>query len=224
MRAGSDEWGQRRIDKDTDWVRQEIAEALRDGRKTIIPVLIQAGRIPPVSVLPDDIAGISKKQAIELRRDYWDHDIKLLTAQIRLDENTGEALQRPLSPYPRNVPIGPDPISDEKINLILRNELKSWRKVVSPLPEDLSKVRIELHREYLFQSFQEAIRFMGQIAPGCDIANHHPRWENLWKVIRVYLTTWDIGHKISDRDVQLARYFDQAYAEFPGAAKRKPVS
>ena len=57
---------------------------------------------------------------------------------------------------------------------------------------------------------------MSQVAKGCDIANHHPRWENLWKTLRVFLTTWNIGHKISDRDIQLAKYFDSAYAEFPG--------
>ena len=57
---------------------------------------------------------------------------------------------------------------------------------------------------------------MAQVAPGCDIAMHHPRWENIWKTIRVYLTTWDIKHRISDRDIQLARYFDRAYAEFDG--------
>lgn len=62
---------------------------------------------------------------------------------------------------------------------------------------------------------------MTQVAQGCDIAMHHPRWENIWKTVRVYLTTWDIGHRISDRDIQLARYFDRAYVEFPGSAKAR---
>jgi hypothetical protein len=59
---------------------------------------------------------------------------------------------------------------------------------------------------------------MGHVAPACDIAMHHPRWENIWRSISVYLTTWDIGHNISDRDIQLAKYLDLAYAEFQGAA------
>ena len=58
---------------------------------------------------------------------------------------------------------------------------------------------------------------MQQVAPGCDIALHHPRWENIWKTVRVYLTTGDIGHRISDRDVQLAKYLDRAYRDFPGS-------
>jgi pterin-4a-carbinolamine dehydratase len=83
------------------------------------------------------------------------------------------------------------------------------------------KVRIEIFREYTFETFQEAVSFMHQVAPGCDVAIHHPRWENIWKTVRVYLTTWGIGHRVSDRDVQLAKYFDRAYREFPGAAAAK---
>ncbi|MES1264431.1 MAG: 4a-hydroxytetrahydrobiopterin dehydratase, partial [Variovorax sp.] len=80
--------------------------------------------------------------------------------------------------------------------------------------EDPTVERIEICREFRFTTFQGAIGFMAQVAPGCDIAMHHPRWENVWRTVRVFLTTWDVGHKISDRDIQLARYFDRAYAEF----------
>jgi pterin-4a-carbinolamine dehydratase len=97
---------------------------------------------------------------------------------------------------------------------ILVDELTGWTETTSPVPEDSSKIRVELFREFRFRSFQSAVGFMNLVAPGCDIVNHHPRWENIWKTVRVYLTTWDIGHRISDRDVQLARYFDRAYSEY----------
>ena len=51
---------------------------------------------------------------------------------------------------------------------------------------------------------------MYRVAPGCDIAIHHTRWENIWRTVRVYLTTWDIDHQISDRDIQLAKYLPEA--------------
>jgi pterin-4a-carbinolamine dehydratase len=224
LRAGSDEWGRRRIDDASDWVRQEIATALRDEEKLLIPVLVRGGAIPPKDVLPPDVASISLRQAIEIRRDYWDHDIKLLMAQIDSKRASSAQLEQPSSPYPRNVPIGPDPLDEKKIGVILAGDLKKWKKVTSPLPENTSQVRVELFREYKFPSFQNAIRFMVQVAPGYDIAQHHPRWENLWKSLRVYLSTWDIGHKISDRDIQLARYFDRAYSDYTVAAdKNKSV-
>lgn len=122
-----------------------------------------------------------------------------------------------MGPYP-SIPVDkPDPASEEKINAALKGSLLGWERLVSPLPEDESKVRDELFRRFSFKTFADAIRFMNHVAPGCDIAGHHPRWVNIWKTIDVYLATWDIEHKISDRDIQLAKYFQLAYQEFPGA-------
>jgi len=53
-----------------------------------------------------------------------------------------------------------------------------------------------------------------QVAPACDIANHHPRWENNWKTLRIWLTTWDAAQRITSRDIDLARYFDDVYADY----------
>jgi hypothetical protein len=71
---GADKFGMRRIDKTDDWVRKEIKLAL-DSRKELIPVLVSGGEMPPPEALPDDIKRISNLQAIEIRSDYWDHDI-----------------------------------------------------------------------------------------------------------------------------------------------------
>ena len=92
----------------------------------------------------------------------------------------------------------------------------------SPLPENPASSRTELFREYTFHSFQEAIRFMREVSAGCDVADHHPRWENLYRTLRVYLTTWGIGHRITDRDVQLARYFDDVYLGYSERRQRRP--
>lgn len=217
LRAGSDEWGQRRIDQEEDWVRQELTLAL-NMRKQIVPVLVRGGNLPPRDVLPPDLQDLVGRQAIELRRDYWDHDVQLLLAQIGPDGPSDKGRHNQSSPYPRCFPEGPDPMAEERLERILASDLSGWKKVVSELPEEPGKYRVELYREYEFKSFGDAIGFMSQVAPGCDIAMHHPRWENIWQTIRVYLTTWDIGHRLSDRDVQLARYFDRAFAEFPGAS------
>jgi pterin-4a-carbinolamine dehydratase len=217
LRAGSNEWGQRRIDDESDWVRKELETAFSENKR-IIPVLVEKGKIPPAKVLPEPLKALETRQAISIRRDYWDHDIKLLLAQVVIDDDSGSA-HNELDPYPTGVRIGPDALSEDKLQQILEKELLDWKKLVSPLPEKPEMPRIELFREYKFKSFAEAIQFMSQVAAGCDIAMHHPRWENIWKTVRVYLSTWDIDHRLSDRDIQLARYFDWAYDNFPGAAK-----
>jgi len=83
LTVGANEWGQRRIDSDTDWVRLEIADALRDPGKVVIPILVSGAKMPPAHALPIDIAPITTRQAIELRRDYWDHDVTLVTARVK---------------------------------------------------------------------------------------------------------------------------------------------
>src|SRR3954462_5694088 len=49
LRAGSNEWGQRRIDREQDWVRQELAVPLAKGKR-VIPVLVRGARLPPAEV------------------------------------------------------------------------------------------------------------------------------------------------------------------------------
>ncbi len=45
---------------------------------------------------------------------------------------------------------------------------------------------------------------------------HHPRWENQWRTVTVYLSTWDIGFRISQLDIDLAGILDRIYKESAG--------
>lgn len=115
LRAGSNDWGQRRIDQEGDWVRNELILALRE--KKIIPVLVRGAKIPPPEALPDPIKSLSQRQAIDIRREYWDHDIKLLLAHIeQASQHAIHCTGSQLIPYPTNTPEGPDPIGEEKLN------------------------------------------------------------------------------------------------------------
>ena len=104
---------------------------------------------------------------------------------------------------------------DTDLAHILDTELLNWNVVATPLVDATNAVQIEIMRQFTFDSFQSAIDFMTQTAPGCDTAKHHPRWENTWKTLTIYLSTWDEGlYKITEKDIKLAKYFDQAYSDF----------
>ncbi|WP_373291579.1 4a-hydroxytetrahydrobiopterin dehydratase [Bradyrhizobium guangdongense] len=45
--------------------------------------------------------------------------------------------------------------------------------------------------------------------------DHHPRWENIWRSVDVHLSTWDIGHKPSVMDLELAQYLEEVRSRFP---------
>jgi tetratricopeptide (TPR) repeat protein len=57
--------GERRLDDQADWVRQEIAMALA-RELPVIPVLAPGATVPAASQLPDDIAELVSRQAISM--------------------------------------------------------------------------------------------------------------------------------------------------------------
>lgn len=67
----------------------------------------------------------------------------------------------------------------------------------------------KLHKEYVFADFVEAFAFMTAAALCAERKNHHPEWFNVYKTVRVDLSTHDLGG-ISTWDVELAREFDAA--------------
>lgn len=82
--------------------------------------------------------------------------------------------------------------------------LPGWSLVTGPGAQ-------ELHKRFTFDSFAPAIAFMASAVAPIDQLNHHPRWENVWNRVDVYLSTHDLGNKVSVRDVELARLLDGLY-------------
>ena len=62
----------------------------------------------------------------------------------------------------------------------------------------------KLHREFAFANFVEAFGFMAKAALVAERANHHPEWFNVYRTVRVDLTTHESGG-VTERDTALAR-------------------
>jgi len=58
-----DEQGNRRLDKSDDFVRIEIASALKQD-KLVIPVLVHDARMPKLEELPDDIKHLARRNRV----------------------------------------------------------------------------------------------------------------------------------------------------------------
>ncbi|HMH49127.1 MAG TPA: toll/interleukin-1 receptor domain-containing protein [Candidatus Acidoferrum sp.] len=69
--------GRRRLDDPNDFVRLEIATALR-RRIRVIPVLLGGATIPAVDALPDDLQALARRQAHELSDSRWPSDVEVL--------------------------------------------------------------------------------------------------------------------------------------------------
>src|SRR5215470_1453081 len=89
-----DEAGGRRIDDPQDWVRREIVEAFTHGLR-VVPVLTDGARLPVEAELPGDIAGLSRRQYVPLRRRYTGVDLAFLAERItEADPRLAEAAAR----------------------------------------------------------------------------------------------------------------------------------
>ncbi len=79
----ADAHGRRRIDLDGDLVRQEIAAALELGIP-VVPALVQGAEMPNPTELPESLAGLPDREAIELSDGRWHYDLGRL--MVRIDD------------------------------------------------------------------------------------------------------------------------------------------
>src|SRR5262245_50582561 len=72
--AAKDVVGNRRLDQPSDFVRQEIATALKRN-VLVTPILVQGAQVPPADQLPDDLKDLAFRNAFELSHTRWESDL-----------------------------------------------------------------------------------------------------------------------------------------------------
>jgi ribonuclease HI/pterin-4a-carbinolamine dehydratase len=65
----------------------------------------------------------------------------------------------------------------------------------------------ELYKKFEFKDFKEAFDFMTTVAGIAEKLSHHPRWQNQWNTVEIWLSTHDES-KITDKDKALAAAID----------------
>jgi len=98
---GKDKSGRRRIDNPADFVRLEIAAALKRNIP-ITPVLLQGAQMPGAEQLPADLAPLAYRNGFELSHNRWDSDVKELIRRLGLNGPDGaSAADGPKPAVPR---------------------------------------------------------------------------------------------------------------------------
>ena len=201
-----DEFGRRRLDDPDDWVRREIVYALEKGL-LVLPLLVSNAELPDADGLPDCLKPLLSYQASRLRDEDWQQDVKQLLDKL---QQVGFENAEPLIEYP-TPGKRPRELTDQELGEII-NRFPEWRLVARRSPD--GKVWTELMRTFKFASFDDAIHFMSTASRHISKVKHHPTWENVWRTITVWLSTWDIGHKPSSYDLDLAEYLDELYRDY----------
>ncbi len=213
-----DKFSKRRIDDPNDWVHSEIAYALQ-RKIPIIPLLVLNAELPAPEGLPPPLRSLLDHQSFVFRDEEWENDLERLLKRL---EDFGLKRSTPQVQYP--VPSKrADKLTDEELMRVLRR-LSNW-KLATNRTSPTGKKKTELMRTYEFLSFEDAIHFMTTATRHITITDHHPDWENIWRTITVWLTTWDLGHHPSIYDIELAEYLDQLYLSYEAQefSRPKPV-
>lgn len=209
LRSGMNEWGQRRIDSEDDWVRKEVALALSVD-KVVVPVLVRGAHLPPSSVLPVNIRTLSERNFISLN------------SVEESSLSSGSGLLKVLSRHIEIIKpvLGSDGLerrtfkksSAKEIDSAISNELIGWKLHVGPVYfGHTSTSARSLVREYKFRTFKDSLRFMIDVSPQFDLSMEHPVWENRFNTLTIKLSRWDIGWDVSMSEIQLARYLEAYY-------------
>jgi 4a-hydroxytetrahydrobiopterin dehydratase len=63
-------------------------------------------------------------------------------------------------------------------------------------------------KTFVFGDFNEAFGFMSRVALAAEKLDHHPEWSNVYKTVKVTLSTHDSGG-ITELDGKLAKAMDR---------------
>ncbi len=86
--AGKDGSGRRRLDDPADFVRLEIAAALK-RKIPITPLLLRGAQMPAAEQLPENISDLAYRTGFELSHNRWESDVQELVRRLGLAARAG---------------------------------------------------------------------------------------------------------------------------------------
>jgi pterin-4a-carbinolamine dehydratase len=198
--------GRRRIDLDDDWVRQEVEYALKSGIP-LLPVLVGGAQPLNSQSLPASISALATVQG----RGITDkRDIDFLITHL-VERYGFERLKAELD-FPTPVDRSPELPGKDVQDALQR--LPGWRLEERDSERGKDGIAIELVSTLKFRTFEDVIHFMATAARYVSTTDHHPFWENQYKDLRIRISTWDIGLRISSKDIRLAEYLQRLYRDY----------
>lgn len=88
----------------------------------------------------------------------------------------------------------------------INSELKSLK--------DWSVKGSNIEASFDFQTFRDAISFIVQVAIEAETMNHHPEFHNSYNKVSFSFCTHDVGNKITDADIAIARKISESARRF----------
>ena len=93
------------------------------------------------------------------------------------------------------------------MNKLTANDRQTELKALFENGWKLDESRDAINKEFQFKNFIEAFSWMTKVAFWAEKINHHPEWFNVYRTVRVVLTTHDVKG-LSNLDLELAEKMD----------------
>ncbi|HYK00286.1 MAG TPA: 4a-hydroxytetrahydrobiopterin dehydratase [Thermoanaerobaculia bacterium] len=201
--------GRRRLDSENDWVRREIEYALQE-EKEIVPITVSGAPIPAPQQLPESIRDLPSRQALKIS-DKRDVEVIVGYLADRLGFKRIKAELDFPTPVDRTPEVGEAELAEALAHL------PGWEVEQRDSQRGREGTAAELVTTLKFDQFEDAMHFMATASRYISRTDHHPFWENQYKDIRIRISTWDIGLRISPKDIKLANYLQWLYRDYtPG--------
>ena len=74
-------------------------------------------------------------------------------------------------------------------------------------------VNDKISKEFTFNDFMDCLGFVNKLAPFCESLDHHPDIHIFYSKILFELQHFDIGGKVTDKDLKVAHEIEKLYKE-----------
>jgi 4a-hydroxytetrahydrobiopterin dehydratase len=72
----------------------------------------------------------------------------------------------------------------------------------------------KISKEFMFDDFLTAVDFVNKLAPICEENDHHPDIHIFYNKILFDLQRFDVGGKVTDKDMLMAHKIEGLYSEY----------
>ena len=223
--AGELETGGTRLDSEGDWVRKEVARALRHSPKAVLPVLVNDARIPDPQSLPSNLRKLFDIQAMPLRSQSWDADVAALCAALESAFSVRVKRLGELLPTPNPLKQREGALTDGELKQDKRDGLlPGWEVELMHDAEKTGYVRESLRKKFTCASDVEAFDFVSRIQPLTKTLKHHPKIEMIFKTVVIRLSTFDAGYRITTFDRRMAVEIDELFNRLRHSRASQPAA
>jgi TIR domain len=160
----------RRLDDPTDYLRVEVATALRNEKIRVIPILVGQASMPAPEDLPADLAELARRNGFELRDSRWDSDVALLIQAIeRASADLASAAPKSPVPPSHTLPGGSVPPSTHDTGQFDLLEARRKRQIAEHM-KVAHQAFEALDYDAVLEACERAIWLEGQHGEARDLA------------------------------------------------------